>query len=198
MDMATVRRCSRCGREKSIRSFGHSASGGRAPNCRACVRPHGTVSDEERFWAYVNKDGPVLVPELGPCWVWTGCAIRGYGRVRFLGKPEYSHRVAWYLEHGRWPDPQALHRCDGGALGCVRVAHLFEGTTADNMLDKVQKGRQRRGAAVPNAKLTEPLVRQIRESVQRGETHRVVASRLGISPRLVAMVALCQIWKHVE
>ena len=25
-----------------------------------------------RFWANVNKKGPVVRPELGRCWVWTG------------------------------------------------------------------------------------------------------------------------------
>lgn len=27
---------------------------------------------EQRFWAKVDKNGPVVRPELGPCWIWTG------------------------------------------------------------------------------------------------------------------------------
>src|SRR4051812_27991288 len=26
----------------------------------------------DRFWSKVNKDGPVVRSDLGPCWIWTG------------------------------------------------------------------------------------------------------------------------------
>ena len=36
-----------------------------------------------------------------------------------------THRIAFLLEHGRWPTPCALHHCDNRP--CVRWAHLFRG-----------------------------------------------------------------------
>jgi len=38
---------------------------------------------EDRFWAKVDKNGPVPAhrPELGPCWIWTAARFkRGYGK----------------------------------------------------------------------------------------------------------------------
>lgn len=95
-----------------------------------------------RFWANVDTDGPTPAhcPELGPCHIWTGCTNEhGYGKFGLLGKVERAHRVAFFLAHGRWPEPCALHRCDTPA--CVRLAHLFEGTKADNSRDMTAKGR---------------------------------------------------------
>jgi hypothetical protein len=82
-----------------------------------------------RFWSKVDKNGPVLVPALGPCWVWTASRFRtGYGQFRLGPRIQLAHRVAWLLTNGAWPRECALHRCDGGALGCVRPDHLFDGS----------------------------------------------------------------------
>jgi hypothetical protein len=100
-----------------------------------------------RFWPKVNLDGPTPShrPELGPCWIWIGTISRfGYGRFCMPrnGSPqrtEQAHRVAWYLDHERWPNPCCLHMCDN--KGCVRITHLFEGTDADNVRDMCRKRR---------------------------------------------------------
>lgn len=101
------------------------------------------MNDAERFWAKVNKDGPIPahVPELGPCWVWTAALHRrGYGWFRFNGTPTLAHRVSWELTNGPIPDGlQVLHKCDNKP--CERPDHFFLGTDADNMADKTAKGR---------------------------------------------------------
>jgi hypothetical protein len=40
-----------------------------------------TWTIEDRFWSYVDKNGPVSEhrPDLGPCWIWTGSKTLGYG-----------------------------------------------------------------------------------------------------------------------
>ncbi len=96
----------------------------------------------ERFFAKTLRD-----EETG-CLVWTASKNRkGYGQIHIvaLGRPVLSHRLAWYLEHGQWPDPCALHRCDTAA--CVEVSHLFEGTRGDNNRDMWAKGRGRSAGA---------------------------------------------------
>jgi hypothetical protein len=105
---------------------------------------------KERFWAKVNKNGPVIRPELGPCWVWTAAlGTFGYGAIalggKFGGKVD-AHRAAWFIEFGHWPAPCCLHHCDNQS--CVKAcsdefgpAHLFEGSQADNMRDAARKGR---------------------------------------------------------
>jgi hypothetical protein len=104
-------------------------------------------STEERFWSKVDRSGPTPphMPELGNCWVWTRSRFRsGYGCVCIEGKTMRAHRVAWELAHGRIPAKLwVLHKCDNAA--CVRIDHLFIGTTDANMADMVAKGRQAAG-----------------------------------------------------
>jgi uncharacterized protein (DUF983 family) len=97
---------------------------------------------EERFWANVNKQGPVPEhrPELGPCWLWRGTKSNGYG-VFWVppGRLVLAHRFAYTLLVG--PIPEGLepdHLCRVPA--CVRpladafgLAHLEPVTHAENM-----------------------------------------------------------------
>jgi hypothetical protein len=93
---------------------------------------------EERFWLKVNKSGPVVRDDLGPCWVWTGRTRNtGYGG---FGRSWLAHRFAWELTNAPIADGLCvLHRCDNPP--CVNPAHLFLGTQADNNRDCGAKGR---------------------------------------------------------
>jgi hypothetical protein len=107
------------------------------------MRKYVLIPIAERFWAKVNKDGPVVRPELGSCWEWMG-AIRpnGYGQMsagRRGQTPLKVHRVAWELAYGAAPTSYVLHRCDNRR--CVRPSHLFEGDQATNLRDTIAKGR---------------------------------------------------------
>lgn len=48
------------------------------------------------------------------------------------------HRVAFYLTHGRWPEPEALHSCD--VRLCINPDHVGEGTRSENMQQVVARG----------------------------------------------------------
>jgi uncharacterized protein YeaC (DUF1315 family) len=109
------------------------------------ILPHELTAEDiaiitRRFWAKVNKDGPIPAhrPDLGPCWEWTHSLFRsGYGGLQYFHTCYRVHRLAWFLETGRWPDPYALHHCDNKK--CVRYSHLFEGNDKDNYEDWVSK-----------------------------------------------------------
>ena len=97
-----------------------------------------------------------------------------------------------------------LHKCDNP--GCVRPEHLFLGTNADNVADKMRKGRFNNERALPlgenhkNAKLTEYGVRYIitdplpRTSRRRAE----LGEMFGISASVVWYVQKRKGWRHVE
>ncbi len=82
------------------------------------------------------------------CWLWTGSRYpNGYGYVylgpepgRARGRYEAAHRVSWRLHKGEVPvGLRVLHKCDNRQ--CVRPGHLFLGTSQDNSVDMVKKGR---------------------------------------------------------
>lgn len=91
---------------------------------------------EARFWTKVNKNHA--------CWLWTAATVQGYGRValRSAGRTvqAYAHRLSYEFAFGSIPNGlSVLHRCDVPL--CVRPAHLFVGTQADNLMDARAKGR---------------------------------------------------------
>jgi hypothetical protein len=148
---------------------------------------------EERFWRHVKRsDG---------CWLWQGgLSTDGYGRIRQPGKRSkvLAHRFSYARHYGPIPDGLwVLHRCDVRA--CVRPDHLFLGTHADNMRDKVTKGRQpsTRGEKNPRAKLTAGQVLLIRERHRQGESRDALAQAFGVTYETVAMIVRRATWTHL-
>ena len=102
------------------------------------------MSLEERFWSKVDKKGN------DECWLWTSTVnARGYGCITVAPYHQYirAHRLSWKIATGYDAGSlDVLHRCDVPL--CVNPNHLFLGTAADNIADKVAKGRQAKGAAI--------------------------------------------------
>ena len=117
---------------------------------------------EERFWAKVDKRGPLILKSR--CWVWTASqSADGYGHFRVGNKTLKAHRWSYGFHIG--PVSNSLlvcHRCD--VPSCVNPNHLFLGTDQDNATDCINKGRAKHiaGVAVNTAKLTEAQVLDIR------------------------------------
>ena len=92
-------------------------------------------STEERFWAQVNKNGPIpdYAPHLGPCWIWLRPLANGYGKLRVDGKKTYAHRYAYELLIGPIPGGLGLdHLCRVPA--CCNPTHLEPVTQQVNIL----------------------------------------------------------------
>lgn len=124
----------------------------------------------ERFWNRVKKDGPVILEELGPCWMWIGKTNKdGYGKIKLNGKTKLVHRVSFCLTHSEIPNGlMVLHKCDNPP--CCNPAHLFTGTAADNANDRDFKGRQAKGDK--NGSRLHP------ELLSRGERHSNIMYRV--------------------
>lgn len=55
---------------------------------------------------------------------------------------QQAHRVAFYLEHGRWPVPWGLHGCDNPlCCNAENPEHVHEGTPKDNTAEMYARGR---------------------------------------------------------
>lgn len=90
------------------------------------VKPYRVwASDDERFWAKVDKSGE--------CWLWTaGTYGDGYGCFRWNAKyAEPAHRVAFKLSGGTIPDGHHVDHLCFNRL-CVKPAHLRTATAKQN------------------------------------------------------------------
>lgn len=94
----------------------------------------GHRTDGERFWEKVNKNGPVISGELGPCWIWFGARNNlGYGCFSWDGRQGQAHRYGYEIEAGKIPAGLHLdHLCRVHA--CVRRSHLEAVTPKVNCL----------------------------------------------------------------
>lgn len=124
----------------------------------------------------------------GPgCWGWTGgLAVRGYPQMSVgwpLEKVRSGHRVSWEIHRGPIPaGMHVLHRCDNKA--CTNPDHLFLGTNADNIADRLRKDRPLTG----HAKHPDSAIDAVRALRSRGVGVTEIGRRLGISHSHVSRI----------
>lgn len=134
------------------------------------------------------------------CWDWNGAPNSwGYGHLMIEGRIVGAHRATYTVLIGPIPEGLfLLHSCDRPV--CVNPAHLRPGTQADNMRDKVERGRSVQahsfpvGPEHPRAKLTEESVLQIRLRLQEGLSLGRLASEYGITKQAVASIRDRKTW----
>lgn len=143
-----------------------------------------------RFWSKVDRR------DEDACWPWSAAKDKdGYGHFAMDDMQARAHRASFMIAtRSQVPSGMSVcHSCDNPA--CVNPAHLFLGTQRDNMRDKVAKGRQPKGERVHNAKLSESVVREIRDAYARGNvTQQALGDRFGVTRRHIGRIVSLRRW----
>lgn len=161
------------------------------------------------------------------CREWQRCrSPKGYGQLGFRGRQMHAHRASYEVFIGPIPAGLwVLHKCDNPP--CINPEHLFLGTNADNVADKVAKGRATAPTGDAHYSRTNPerLARGDRhgsklhpERWRRGETHgsakltetdvrAILASTdsckslgrfYGVSDVLISLIRRRKAWRHIS
>lgn len=149
-------------------------------------------TDELFFWSHV-----AITADATRCWLWqAGQSRGGYGKVGFKGKTYYAHRLAWLWTKGEdISGALILHSCD--VRLCVNPNHMRKGTQADNMRDKVLRGRQVRGEQLHSAKFTEQQVIHIKQRLADGEIQSNIAGEFSVHRSTISAINTGKHWKCV-
>lgn len=119
----------------------------------------------------------------------------GYGILQHRRKTVRAHRLSYELHHGPIKSTDIIrHTCDNPP--CVNPNHLMKGSTADNVNDKISRGRMKVGSQIRSSKLTEKDVLEIRK-IGRSLPQWMIAERFGIARRTVSHVLNRDHWKHI-
>lgn len=183
--------CSRCGEPYAGTGWCNTCSRAQqaAKRREKGVPQKGNTSDESYFWSRVQIGGN------DECWPWLGAKkAAGYGNITIesgvVRTTIGSHRLAWEYANGRSvPTGMCIcHRCDNPP--CCNPKHLFLGTQADNMADKIAKGRDPR-------MLKPETILAIAACLARGMKHREIREELGVSESAVQRVKYFHLRKPV-
>lgn len=160
---------------------------------------------ELRFWSKV-----AIVDDENSCWPWQG-SIRNvhnenYGNFRWknpqTGANEVigAHRISFFLTNGFLSD-HARHTCDNPI--CVRPKHLLDGTHADNMRDRQERGRYAKkpdqcGEANDYAVLTDAIVIEARRLAREGMKRKDIAELFGVEGPTLSCAIRGKTWSHLN
>lgn len=118
---------------------------------------------------------------------------RNYGVMRFRGKQEGVHRVAFKLKN---PDVNVdglliCHCCD--TPRCFNPEHLFAGSYKDNSADMMRKQRH----SYNFASLAKEQIPDIRRRLASGEKCQEIADRYGVGFQAIYYIKSGKTWKHI-
>lgn len=150
-----------------------------------------TLARELIFRSVVNPVG---------CWIWQGAKSQGYGYLNWEGRAQRAHRLSYRCFIGPLkPSEVVRHQCDNPS--CICPDHILKGSHADNVADKILRGRQvappvRKGESHPMRKLTTKDVRMIRKLKADGWHISYIAFKFSISEGHTYAILRGKNWKE--
>lgn len=133
--------------------------------------------------------------------LWPRCRTVGYGAVRLDGRAQYTHRLALARRIAMPTD--RTYACHVPGLSCPRhcmnYRHLYWGTHAGNMADKIVDGTSLRGEHAVRATLTDGEAREIRRLYETEHlSYGQLADRFGVGYFTVRAVVKRRTWAWLE
>jgi len=148
----------------------------------------------KKWQDYIKRN---TVP-FGECWDWTGAKNSdGYARATSSGGNQIRvHRLSYDVFKGPLKAKDVVcHSCD--RCICVNPDHLFVGTHADNVRDRVKKNRSAIGARNGRTKLTELQVIEIRQQHAAGVDFNQLGKKYKVDRTAIKSICLRKTWKHL-
>lgn len=133
--------------------------------------------------------------------LWTcGVNPNGYGQMKIKGQPVYVHYEA--LLRRRGPSPKGTLACHRPvtchARSCMNYRHLYWGTPAQNMADRVLDGTDLRGQQIGTSKLRDDEVRIIKNELRSGVPGATIARRFDVTPTMICYIKRGKSWAHID
>jgi len=154
--------------------------------------PRSAAEVIEAFWDNVNPE------PMSGCWLWlASCSKSGYGKMKIAKKNYRAHRASWTLFRGEVPRALLVcHKCD--TRSCVNPDHLFLGTSHDNNVDMIRKGRMSHRSCDrhPDSKLTVDQVVKIRD-LSKSVSCSKLSRDFGVSFPAIKNIVLRKKWKSI-
>jgi hypothetical protein len=133
------------------------------------------------------------------CWIWKGKLDKGgYGSFWVNGKTMRAHRYSYELFKNVIDlNNVIMHTCDNPS--CVNPEHLKEGTTLDNVNDKVDKKRHAIGSKIGTSKLSEEQVIEIKKLLSKEDrlSYNKIANIFNVHKSLIYLIHKNKSWKHI-
>lgn len=140
------------------------------------------------------------IPVANGCREWTGGTDgkAGYGKLKWQGRMQFAHRLAWEEANGPLPDGQEVRHkvCDNPP--CIEISHLAAGTHTENIADCFEHGRasKRSGEHNNSSRLTASQVSVIRRLHSSGSTGVALALQFGVSQSQISNIVNRHHWKE--
>lgn len=122
------------------------------------------------------------------CWEYTGCTIKCYGIIFFLGVQYRVHVLSCEIKEGRKrkSNEVTMHLCNNKI--CFNPDHLKFGSSSENARDARKNDHK-------GSKLTHDNVREIRKS---SDTMKELAQKYNVSVSTIGDVIIGKTWNHIK